>query len=60
MDYTSRYIEEAMQILHKLDHEDINRIVTLLCDVRGRGARIFFMGVGGGAGHASESSELPV
>jgi len=55
MDYTSRYIEEAMQILHKLDHEDINRIVTLLCDVRGRGARIFFMGVGGGAGHASHA-----
>jgi D-sedoheptulose 7-phosphate isomerase len=55
MEYTCRYIEEAIQILHKIDQEEIERIATLLTDVQGRGARIFFMGVGGGAGHASHA-----
>jgi len=55
MNYTSRYIEEAIQILRKLDQEKIERVANLLTDVRGRGGRIFFMGVGGGAGHASHA-----
>jgi D-sedoheptulose 7-phosphate isomerase len=55
MDYTCRYIEEAIQILHRLDHQEIDRIVSLLRDVQGRGSRIFFIGVGGGAGHASHA-----
>jgi D-sedoheptulose 7-phosphate isomerase len=55
MDYTSRYIEEAIQILHKLDQEKIERVANLLADVRARHGRIFFVGVGGGAGHASHA-----
>jgi D-sedoheptulose 7-phosphate isomerase len=55
MDYTSRYIEEAIQILRTLDQEKIERVATLLADLRVQGGRIFFMGVGGGAGHASHA-----
>ncbi|SRR6266478_4830141 len=55
MEYTCRYIEEAVQILRKLDQERIERVVNLLTDVQARGGRIFFMGVGGGAGHASHA-----
>jgi D-sedoheptulose 7-phosphate isomerase len=55
MDYTGRYIEEAIQILRKLDQETIERVVDLLADVRVRGGRVFFVGVGGGAGHASHA-----
>jgi len=55
MDYTGRYIEEAIQILRTLDQGKIERVADLLADVRSRGGRIFFMGVGGGAGHASHA-----
>ena len=55
MDYTSRYIEEEIQILRKLDQEKIERVVSFLADIRLRGGRIFFVGVGGGAGHASHA-----
>jgi D-sedoheptulose 7-phosphate isomerase len=55
MEYSLRYIEEAIQILRQLDSDRIERMVRLLADVQRRGARIFFLGVGGGAGHASHA-----
>jgi D-sedoheptulose 7-phosphate isomerase len=55
MDYIRTYIEEVSQILERLDQEGIQRMVTLLADVQAQGARIFFLGVGGGAGHASHA-----
>ncbi len=55
MDYTSQYLEEAVQILRKLDPESIESILEVLLDARRQGGRIFFLGVGGGAGHASHA-----
>jgi len=55
MPYTQKYIEEAVQILGQLDHATIDRVLDLLVDVRTRGGRVFFLGVGGGAGHASHA-----
>lgn len=55
MDYVSQYLEEAADIIRRLDHSSIVRTVELLRDLRDRGARLFFVGVGGGAGHASHA-----
>jgi D-sedoheptulose 7-phosphate isomerase len=55
MPYTVKYIEEAIQILRQLDDTTIDRVLVLLVDVRTRGGRVFFLGVGGGAGHASHA-----
>jgi D-sedoheptulose 7-phosphate isomerase len=55
MDYTRRYIEETADILGKLNLDAIDNMVTLLRGVQSGGGRIFFMGVGGGAGHASHA-----
>jgi D-sedoheptulose 7-phosphate isomerase len=55
MDYTSQYLEEAIQILRKLDHDSIESLLEVLFDARQRGGRVFFLGVGGGAGHASHA-----
>jgi D-sedoheptulose 7-phosphate isomerase len=55
MTYTSCYIDEAIQILQQLNQEEIERTAQLLGDVRRQGGRIFFLGVGGGAGHASHA-----
>jgi D-sedoheptulose 7-phosphate isomerase len=55
MSYTASYLAEASQILNRLDMAAINRMVGLLVTLRERGGRLFFLGVGGGAGHASHA-----
>lgn len=55
MSYTRDYLSEASQILGKLDVEAIDRMVSLLVTLREGGGRLFFLGVGGGAGHASHA-----
>jgi D-sedoheptulose 7-phosphate isomerase len=54
-EYTRRYLEEACEIASLLDGRIIDRMVDLLCETRARGGRLFFLGVGGGAGHASHA-----
>lgn len=53
--YTSQYLREAAQILTRLDQVSIERTLETLRKVRSQGGRIFFLGVGGGAGHASHA-----
>ncbi len=55
MSYTSQYFEDAIVILHQLDRASIERTLEILLEIRNRGGRIFFLGVGGGAGHASHA-----
>ena len=55
MNYTAIYIEEAVQILCQLNHSKVDRMLDILLEVRQLGGRIFFVGVGGGAGHASHA-----
>ncbi|HEU4982127.1 MAG TPA: sugar isomerase [Acidobacteriaceae bacterium] len=54
-DYTRRYLEEACEIASLLDGRMIDRMVDLLCETRARSGRLFFLGVGGGAGHAGHA-----
>lgn len=53
--YTIQYLAESRQIIDQLDSAVIERMVALLADLRARGGRLFFAGVGGGAGHASHA-----
>jgi D-sedoheptulose 7-phosphate isomerase len=53
--YSAKYLSEAAQIIGQLDAAAIERMVELLVAVRERGGRLFFLGVGGGAGHASHA-----
>jgi D-sedoheptulose 7-phosphate isomerase len=55
MDYTKRYIEEAAVILKQLDQRAIEKMVERLVELRERAGRLFILGVGGGAGHASHA-----
>lgn len=55
MDYVRQYIEEAAEILKLIDAGAIERSVDLLVALRERGGRLFVLGVGGGAGHASHA-----
>jgi len=55
MTYVKKYLAEASQILQQLDTNEIEKMVRLLVDTRTRGGRLFILGVGGGAGHASHA-----
>jgi D-sedoheptulose 7-phosphate isomerase len=55
MSYSSQYLTEARQILDQLDLEQIERMAHLLAETREKGGRLFILGVGGGAGHASHA-----
>jgi D-sedoheptulose 7-phosphate isomerase len=54
-DYTARYLTEASAICAALDRGQIDAMVAILADVRERGGRIFFLGVGGSAGNAGHA-----
>lgn len=55
MSYTTEHLAEAAQILGRLDVAAIEKIAALLAALRQRGGRLFILGVGGGAGHASHA-----
>ncbi len=55
MSYTQQYLSEAAQILAQLGSGDIDLMVQELANLRQRGGRLFILGSGGGAGHASHA-----
>jgi D-sedoheptulose 7-phosphate isomerase len=55
LDYVSEYIEEASEILRRIDAQAIYRVVVRLVELRERGGRLFILGVGGGAGNATHA-----
>jgi len=55
MSYIAQYLEETVQIIRRLDVQTIKKLVELLVALRERGGRLFLLGVGGGAGHASHA-----
>lgn len=55
MSYSQQFLAEAAQILAQLDVDAIDRMVTELAELRARGGRLFLLGSGGGAGHASHA-----
>ncbi len=55
MEYVAQYIKEAKEILDLLDQPAIERVADLLLQLRERSGRLFLLGVGGGAGHASHA-----
>ena len=55
MTYTKEYIEEIHRVTDGLDQGVIERMIQSLVDVRERGGRLFFLGVGGGAGNATHA-----
>lgn len=55
MNYINNYLDEAKKIIDSVDKDAISKIVTLLNHVRDNNGRLFILGVGGGAGHASHA-----
>jgi D-sedoheptulose 7-phosphate isomerase len=53
--YSEQHLAETVEIVQKLDPEGLEKMVDLLAHVRGRGGRLFFLGVGGSAANASHA-----
>lgn len=54
--HSRNYLAETVSILEQLDAEAIERVARLLARVREQGGRLFFIGSGGGAAHASHAA----
>src|SRR6202453_2765396 len=55
MSFTSEFLAESAAVLAKLDQASIEAVATGLATARERGGRLFILGVGGSAGHASHA-----
>src|ERR1700739_4766348 len=53
--YSRKYLDDARKVIELIDTERVERLVEVLQDLRLRGGRLFFLGVGGGAAHASHA-----
>ena len=53
--HTQTFLSETARIASELPHEAIDAMATGIAAVRERGGRLFIVGVGGGAGHASHA-----
>jgi D-sedoheptulose 7-phosphate isomerase len=54
--FAARHLAEARQILDALDAGRIEAMAVRLSALRARGGRLFLLGVGGGAAHASHAA----
>lgn len=53
--YAGQYLLESKLIIEQLDLAAIEKMTVLLIKLRADGGRLFMIGVGGGAGHASHA-----
>jgi D-sedoheptulose 7-phosphate isomerase len=55
MTFSNQFIKETVEILGQLDAGTIEAVASGLADARQKGGRLFILGVGGSAGHASHA-----
>jgi len=55
MDFINKYFTEAKIIIDKIDRDVILKMIAIINKTREKNGRLFILGVGGGAGHASHA-----
>ena len=55
MSYSNKHIEESIKILKSMDTNIIDDMAEIISSVKKNKGRLFFLGVGGGAGNASHA-----
>ena len=55
MSFSRSFLDESIKIINELDHSIVERIADILVETREKKGRVFFIGSGGGAGHASHA-----
>jgi len=54
-DYVADYLKEVHSVVDGLDKNEIEKMIQLIIAVREENGRLFFLGVGGGAGNAAHA-----
>jgi D-sedoheptulose 7-phosphate isomerase len=54
-DYIKKFMEEVGQVARKIDPSAVEQIIEYLVSIRERAGRLFFLGIGGGAGNATHA-----
>jgi D-sedoheptulose 7-phosphate isomerase len=55
MSFAKDFLEESVTVISSLDADSVEQVAEGLANVRNRGGRLFILGVGGSAGHASHA-----
>jgi D-sedoheptulose 7-phosphate isomerase len=55
-EYINKYLLETAEIAKKIDQHSVRKVIGILAEVRARGGRVFFLGVGGGAATGSHAA----
>ena len=55
MQFIEKYFTEAQAIIDKIDRVQILKMISIINETRSKNGRMFILGVGGGAGHASHA-----
>jgi D-sedoheptulose 7-phosphate isomerase len=55
MTFSKKFVEESVAVLMSIDTDAVEQLAEGLAAVRDRGGRLFILGVGGSAGHASHA-----
>jgi D-sedoheptulose 7-phosphate isomerase len=54
-DYIARFLAEVSQVAQSIDDSAVEQLLEHLVSVRERSGRLFFLGIGGGAGNAAHA-----
>jgi D-sedoheptulose 7-phosphate isomerase len=54
-DYIKKFIDEVGRVARAIDASSVEQIIEYLVSIRERGGRLFFLGIGGGAGNATHA-----
>jgi transaldolase len=55
MDYCRQYLDEVTSIVGRIDIAQVEKLLSLLVDLRARNGRLFLLGVGGSAANCSHA-----
>lgn len=56
MVFSQFFFQECQKLIQQIDYESIEKMALMLAEVRQNEGRLFLMGSGGGAGHASHAA----
>ena len=55
MTFSAKFLADAVTVITRTDPAILERMALAIATIRDRGGRLFFLGVGGGAAHASHA-----
>jgi D-sedoheptulose 7-phosphate isomerase len=55
MSFSRDFLDESIEVIRRIDADAVDRVATGLGAARDAGGRLFILGVGGSAGHASHA-----